>query len=157
MTVDATDRTILKLLADDGRATLARLAQETGLSTSAVQARVQRLERSGTITHYRAELDLGQLGLTTTAIVQLSPLDPAHPDEVPQQLEGMPEVESCYSVAGDTSYTIIVRVAQPGDLEALLQRIRTRANVATRTTVVLRTHFEHRAPALREPEDDEPS
>ena len=55
------------------------------------------------------------------------------------------EIESCYSVAGDESYILKVRVRTPGDLELLLARVRADANVSTRTTIVLSTPYEQRA------------
>ncbi|MGO1315436.1 MAG: Lrp/AsnC family transcriptional regulator [Cellulomonadaceae bacterium] len=146
--MDSTDRTILATLSGDGRATLARLAEATGLSTSAVQARVQRLERAGTIRGYQALLDLPEVGLPTTAFVEVTPLDPAAPDDVPEQLASIEEITACYSVAGDSSYLLLVRVAAPSDIEDLLHRIRAVAGVRSRTTVVLRTYFENRPPAL---------
>jgi Lrp/AsnC family leucine-responsive transcriptional regulator len=66
---------------------------------------------------------------------------------VPERLAGLTEVESCHSVAGEENYILKVRVAGPGALEALLGRIRTAANVSTRTTIVLSTPFEGRAAA----------
>jgi Lrp/AsnC family leucine-responsive transcriptional regulator len=51
-------------------------------------------------------------------------------------------------VAGDESYILKVRVANPAALETLLQEIRAAANVSTRTTVVLSTPYEGRPPAL---------
>ena len=54
-------------------------------------------------------------------------------------------------MAGDESYILKVRVASPLALEELLQQIRALANVSTRTTVVLSTPYEHRAPMV-EPE-----
>ena len=65
---------------------------------------------------------------------------------------GLPSVdaiEACYSVAGDESYVLKVRVATPTDLEPLLAEIRSAANVRTRTTVVLSTPYE--APARDRP------
>ncbi|MGH3094908.1 MAG: Lrp/AsnC ligand binding domain-containing protein, partial [Streptosporangiales bacterium] len=57
-------------------------------------------------------------------------------------------IEACHSVAGDESYILKVRVGTPGELEALLQQIRSAANVSTRTTVVLSTPYEGRPPTL---------
>ena len=57
---------------------------------------------------------------------------------------GIKEIESCWSVAGDESYILKTRVATPGDLEDLLARIRSAANVSTRTTIVLSTPYENR-------------
>ena len=51
-------------------------------------------------------------------------------------------------MAGDETYILKVRVATPGDLEALLGRIRAAAGVSTRTTIVLSTPFEARPLSL---------
>jgi Lrp/AsnC family leucine-responsive transcriptional regulator len=48
-------------------------------------------------------------------------------------------------VAGEESYILKVRVSGPAALEALLQDIRSVANVSTRTTVVLSTPYEGRS------------
>ncbi len=51
-------------------------------------------------------------------------------------------------MAGDESYILHVRVAEPKSLEDLLATIRKAANVSTRTTIVLSTPFEKRPPAF---------
>lgn len=145
---DPTDRLIIRLLASDGRMSFADLARETGLSTSAVHQRVRRLEQRGIITGYRATVDHRELGLPLTALIDLTPLDPAAPDDIPERIVDIPEVESCWSVAGAASYVVKVRVAEPTDLEDLLARIRATAGVSTRTTIVLSTPFEGRPPNL---------
>jgi Lrp/AsnC family transcriptional regulator, leucine-responsive regulatory protein len=142
------DRAILRLLAADGRMSFTDLARETGLSTSAIHQRVRRLEQRGVISGYRAVLDARSAGLPLTAFISLTPIDPAAPDDVPERLTGVPEIEGCYSVAGAESYILKVRVGEPTDLEELLARIRALANVSTRTTIVLSTPFENRPPAL---------
>ena len=115
---------------------------------SAVHQRVRRLEQRGVIRGYTVRLDGEQIGLPLTALISLTPNDPAAPDDYPQRLEHIPEIESCYSVAGDESYVLLVRVASPLALEDLLRRIREAAKVSTRTTVVLSTPFEGRSPNL---------
>ena len=55
--LDATDGVILDMLEKDGRATLSHLSEATGLSVSAVQSRVQKLERRGVIRGYKAVID----------------------------------------------------------------------------------------------------
>ncbi|MDT7664445.1 MAG: Lrp/AsnC family transcriptional regulator, leucine-responsive regulatory protein [Pseudonocardiales bacterium] len=142
---DATDMLLTSLLVADGRATLKSLAEASGLSLSAVQARVRRLEADGVIRGYVAEVDPEAVGQPLAAFISLTPLDPAHEYEIPATLEGLSEIASCHSVAGDFSFMLFVRVASPTALETLIREIRTRANVATRTTVVLQTSFERRA------------
>ncbi len=136
------------LLAEDGRMSFTDLGRATGLSTSAVHQRVRRLEERGVIRGYRADVDPHALGLSLTALISVSPLDPAAPDDVPDRLEHVPEIEACHSVAGKESYVLKVRVSTPADLEELLARIRAAAQVTTRTTVVLSTPWEGR-PIIR--------
>ena len=146
--VEDIDRQILRLLSADGRLSYTDLAKATGLSTSAVHQRVRRLEQRGVITGYSAVVRPGEIGLSLTAFVSIRPIDVSQPDDSPERLRDLAEIESCYSVAGDASYLLKVRVADPGALEDLLATIRARANVTTRTTVVLSTPYENRPPAL---------
>ena len=142
------DRLIVRLLSGDGRCSFTDLAKETGLSVSAVHQRVRRLEKRGVIRGYGAVVDADEIGLPLTAFVSIKPIDPAAPDDAPDRLTHLKAIEACHSVAGDESYILKVRVANPQALEALLQEIRAAANVSTRTTVVLSTPFEGRPPAL---------
>jgi Lrp/AsnC family transcriptional regulator, leucine-responsive regulatory protein len=142
------DRAIVRELAADGRCSFTDLAERVGLSVSAVHQRVRRLEQRGVVRGYAARLDGGQIGLPLTAFVSLTPIDPAAPDDYPGRVEPLREVEACYSVAGDVSYILKVRVSTPAGLEDLLRRIREAANVSTRTTVVLSTPFEDRPPPV---------
>jgi Lrp/AsnC family transcriptional regulator, leucine-responsive regulatory protein len=142
------DRRICQLLAADGRMSFTDLGKATGLSTSAVHQRVKRLEQRGVIQGYGAAIDLRHVGLPMTAFISIRPIDPSQPDDSPERLADISEIEACYSVAGDESYILKVRVAEPSDLEDLLARIRKQANVATRTTIVLSTPYEHRPPRL---------
>ena len=146
--MEKTDRKILSLLAADGRMSFTDLGKATGLSTSAVHQRVKRLEQRGMIRGYVATVDHEQMGLPLTAFVSITPIDPSEPDDYPDRLRGVQEIESCWSVAGDESYILLVRVASPAALEDLLRRVREAAKVSTRTTVVLSTPYEGRTPAL---------
>lgn len=142
------DRAIVGLLLRDGRTSYTDLGKATGLSTSAVHQRVRRLEQRGVITGYTATVDLQSVDLPMTAFVAIKPIDPAAPDDAPERLQAIPAIEACYSVAGDESYLLKVRVGSPVELESLLAEIRAKANVSTRTTVVLSIPYEHRPPHL---------
>jgi len=142
--MEAVDSAICKLLAEDGRMSFTELGKRTGLSTSAVHQRVKRLEQRGAIKGYVANIDPAEFGLTLTAFVSIRPIDASQPDDAPLRLAHIREIEACYSVAGDESYILHVRVTEPRALEDLLATIRKAANVATRTTIVLSTPFERR-------------
>jgi Lrp/AsnC family transcriptional regulator, leucine-responsive regulatory protein len=146
--VEETNRRIVALLARDGRMSFTELARRTGLSVSATQQRVRRLEQRGVIRGYAAVVDPGHAGLPLTAFVSITPFDPAAPDDAPQRLAHLQAIEACHSVAGEESYILKVRVASPTALEDLLQEIRAAASVSTRTTIVLSTPYENRPPDL---------
>ena len=74
---DSVDRAILAEISRDGRATLSQLSDAVGLSVSAVQSRLRRLETRGVITGYRAILDPELVGTPLSAFIEITPLDPA--------------------------------------------------------------------------------
>ena len=142
--LDERDLAIVSALQEDARATYADVAQRVGLSASAVHDRVRKLEQAGVIKGYRAIVDPQGVGLLVTALIAATPLDPRQPDDLPERLADLPEVEDCYSVAGEASYILKVRTRTTGELEDLIRRLREKAGVATRTTVVLSVPFEDR-------------
>ncbi|QMU76118.1 Lrp/AsnC family transcriptional regulator [Streptacidiphilus sp. PB12-B1b] len=142
------DRQIVQLLVGDGRMSYTDLGKATGLSTSAVHQRVRRLEQRGVIRGYAAIVDPEAVALPLTAFISVKPFDPSAPDDAPERLADLEEIEACHSVAGEENYILKVRVGGPGELEHLLARIRTAAGVSTRTTVVLSTPYEARPPRL---------
>ena len=143
-TLDDIDRILVRELVADGRATLSELATSTGLSVSAVQSRVRRLESRGVVAGYSARINPEAVGHLLSAFVAITPLDPSQPDDAPARLEHLHEIESCHSVAGEESYILLVRVESARSLENLLQRIRTTANVQTRSTIILNTFYSNR-------------
>ena len=142
--LDERDLSILAILQGEGRATYARIARRAGLAPSSVHERVRKLEEAGIIRGYRADIDADAVGLFVTALVSVTPLDPKQPDDLPERVLEFPEVLDCHSVAGAENYILKVRTRTTSDLEDLLRRIREKADVQTRTTVVLSTPFEHR-------------
>lgn len=142
--LDEVDRSIVHMLSADGRMSFTDVAKATGLSTSAAHQRVRRLEQRGVLRGYGAVVDPNAVGLPLTAFIACTPMDPADPDDLPERLAGLPAIESCYSVAGDTNYLLKVRVPGPAELEALIADVRTQGHVTTRTTIVLSTPFEGR-------------
>lgn len=143
--MDTLDRRIIAALRENGRATYAELGRQVGLSASAVHERVGKLEATGVITGYHAVVNPSAVGLGVTALIGIHPTDVGDDDDVAMSLAELPEVESCYRVAGDESFVVKVRVATVDDLEHTLGRLRRIDGVArTRTTLVLSTRFEGR-------------
>jgi Lrp/AsnC family leucine-responsive transcriptional regulator len=116
--VDDLDRRILIKLQQDGNLTNARLAQELGLSQSAMSERVRRLEQDGHITGYRALINPGSLGLGLQAFVAAELI--GHQTEWIESFErgvvALKDVRACYHVTGRFDYLLHVAVR---DLEHL--------------------------------------
>ncbi|NIH85858.1 Lrp/AsnC ligand binding domain-containing protein [Amycolatopsis granulosa] len=143
--MDTLDRKIIAALRLNGRATYAELGRTVGLAASSVHERVGKLEAAGVITGYHATVNPSTVGLGVTALVGIQPTDTADDNEVAEELGALPEVESCYAVAGDEAFVVKVRVPTVDELEHTLGRLRRIGGVArTRTTVVLSTRFEGR-------------
>ncbi|HYY44050.1 MAG TPA: Lrp/AsnC family transcriptional regulator [Actinomycetota bacterium] len=141
--MDNIDRKILGLLEHDARLPYAEIAARVGLAPSSVHDRVRKLERRGVIKGYRASIDYEAAGFPITAFVSLA-LRPASPADIASLVAEFPLVESCYSVAGENSYVLVVRAPTTRHLEDLLDNLRAKLEVITRSTVVLSTPFEHR-------------
>jgi Lrp/AsnC family leucine-responsive transcriptional regulator len=142
--LDDRDLAIVAALQEDARATYSDVAGRIGMSQSAVHDRVRKLESAGVIRGYRAVVAPEALGLFVTALVAATPLDPSQPDDLPDRVRGFPEVEDCFSVAGEANYILKVRVRTTTHLEELIRRLRERGGVQTRTTIVLSIPFEDR-------------
>ena len=141
--MDDLDRRILGALEQDARLTYSDIGRRVGLAASSVHDRVRKLEKRGVIKGYRAEIDLDKVGLPITAFVSLA-LRPTSPNNIPAMISEFPLVESCYSVAGDNSYALIVRAPSTRALEDLLDALRAKLEVVTKSTIVLSTPFERR-------------
>ena len=141
---DERDLDIIAALQDDARATYSDVAARVGLSASSVHDRVRKLEAAGIIRGYRAVVDPEAVGLFVTALIAVTPLDPRQPDDLPDRIEEFAEVQDCFSVAGEASYVLKVRTRTTEHLEDLIRRLREKAGVNTRTTVVLSIPFEDR-------------
>ena len=139
-TVDSSD-----LLLADGRMSYTDLGKATGLSTSAVHQRVRRLEERGVITGYQRRRRPEALGLPLTALISVTPFDPARPTTCPNGSPTSPRSRPATRWRGRRATSSRSASATPGDLEDLLARIRSAANVSTRTTVVLSTPWEGRS------------
>ncbi|MEV0646459.1 Lrp/AsnC family transcriptional regulator [Phytomonospora sp. NPDC050363] len=147
--MDDIDRRLLEMLRVDGRRSYAELARQVGLSAPAVHDRMGRLERNGVITGYRADVNPEAVGLGVTALIGIQEHTDTEYSVVTDALEQIPEVESCYFLAGEESFLIKVRVGAIGELEQLVTRLNRLPGVArTRTAIALSTKWESRPQPL---------
>ena len=115
-TLDRIDRTLLNQLQRDARLTQEQLAEQVGLSASAVQRRVRRMEQAGIIQGYHAAVDARRLGLGLSAMLSVR-LEKHRAESQRAPLESFraaaqtwPEVVECLALTGEMDYLLRVHV-----------------------------------------------
>lgn len=137
--LDRYDRAILRILSVDGRISATELARRVGLTKSPVQARLKRLEETGVITGYRAQLDPIRMGLAHVAFVEvrLSDTREAALQAFNRAVLAVPEIEQCHMIASRFDYLLKVRTADIQDYRRVLaERISALPHVAQTSTYV---------------------
>ena len=102
------DRKILKLLQANARMSLKTIAEKTFLSSPAVSARIERLEKDGIIAGYHAFVDPMKLGYHILAFINLDVV----PEDKPKfyaYANDVPNVLECNCVTGE--YSMLMKVA----------------------------------------------
>ncbi|MGK5557043.1 Lrp/AsnC family transcriptional regulator [Actinomadura kijaniata] len=135
--LDRIDRDILALLQAEGRLSGAEVGRRVGLSQPAASARIQRLERSGVITGYRAVVDPVALGLNIHAVVRLRTTHArlAHALDFASRV---PEIVSVLRVTGEDCLVLEVHCPQAGRLEQVVDALARYGPVTT--SLVLRAY-----------------
>lgn len=106
--LDALDLQLLTLLEEDGRMSLSDLARRVKRSRSAIQERVERLERTGRIAGYTIRRGGAPVGVR--AYLLLSGPAGAH-ERIVAALKAFPEVRGCDSVSG--AVDIVLQIHAP--------------------------------------------
>lgn len=112
ITLNRTDKKILKALQADGRITNAELAEKIGISKTACWNHTKRLMEEGYIRAVTANLNADKLGLSVVVIVGVV-LDRSTPDsfaEFEKAMQKIPAVLECWLIAGEFDYWLKIRV-----------------------------------------------
>lgn len=120
--MDHIDRKIIDLLQNNARAPLKEIADHVFLSSPAVSARMARLESSGTITGYQAQVDAPKLGYMVKAFINLD-MDPQRKPEFYPYIQSCPHVVECNCVTGDYSMLIEVLFGTTQELDQFINHL----------------------------------
>ncbi len=138
--IDDTDRELIALLRDNGRATVAALALKLKVARGTVQNRLARLERDGVIVGYTVRLKPQVEAHRIRALMTIA-VEGNRGKEVLRSLRGHPSVTAIYTTNGRWD---IVAELQADSLEAfdqVLGAIRLFGGIAnTETSILLSTH-----------------
>ena len=121
MQIDDTDRHLIALLAENARAPVAKLARATGLARTTVQARLERLESSGTIGGYTIRKGPGLKPVLSASV--LVSVEPRSEAAVVARLKALPGIIRATTTSGRTDLLVEVTAETTEALDALLDRI----------------------------------
>jgi DNA-binding Lrp family transcriptional regulator len=120
--IDELDQKLLAALAANSSTSTSQLARRFKVARSTVQARIERLERSGIIAGYTVKL--GQaLTLRRIRATVLLEAEPRATPQILQRLKLMPEIEATFTTSGRVDLILQVAADSTQGLDEVLDQI----------------------------------
>lgn len=131
------DRNILSAIQIDGRASYADIGKQVGLSVSAVNDRLKKLQSAGALKNWSAEIDPKSVGLDVLAFVYVLIERTEYNSGFMAAVQEMPEIQECHHVTGEWSYMLKIRAGSVQALEEIItERIKGRPGVSRSHTQI---------------------
>jgi Lrp/AsnC family leucine-responsive transcriptional regulator len=121
--LDETGWRLLEELQENARLSYSELGQRVNLSAPAVADRMRRMEEAGIISGYRAEVNLGKLGLPITAIIRVGNTTGQNCQQTLARVCEIPEVIECYRVTGSDAVIVKVAATSADHLERIIDQV----------------------------------
>lgn len=135
--LDKTDEKIISILKADARKAFVEIAQEIGLSESAVRRRVKNLVDLGAIKKFTIEMGLSN---KTSAITLISVSPSTDTSKVSERLKSLKGVDTVYEITGQYDIVAIVSAPTIGEINKSIDEVRRINGVDdTNTVIILRT------------------
>ena len=135
--MDHIDREILQILQHNARTSLKTIAEKTFLSSPAVSARIEKLEKDNVITGYQAQVNPMKLGYHIIAFINLNVM-PEDKQKFYKYAETIPNILECSSVTGEYSVMMKVAFESTMQLDQFLGQLQKFGK--TSTQIVFATH-----------------
>jgi Lrp/AsnC family leucine-responsive transcriptional regulator len=136
--LDQIDQVILRALVEDARRSATDIGRRVSLSPSATARRIERLEKLGVITGYRATIDHAQLGDTIEAFAELHFEGATQVGDIDKAFASLPELVEAFTIAGDPDALVRIRARNVDHLKTVIDSIRRSGRVTgTKTLIVL--------------------
>jgi len=135
--LNSIDEKIIKILKNDSRKSFVEIANDIGMSESAVRRRVKNLQDMGVIKKFT--IDLGPSN-KTSAITLISVSSTADTSNVSKRLLGLKGVEVVYEITGQFDIATIIIAPTILEINSYIDEIRKIEGVSdTNTVIILRT------------------
>jgi DNA-binding Lrp family transcriptional regulator len=145
MRLDRLDSRLLDLLAADARIGVMEASRRLGVARGTVQARIDRLERSGVVRGWGPDLDPEAIGYPVTAFVTLEIRQGGGHDPVGEHLARIPEVLEAHTVTGPGDLWCRVVARSNADLQRVLDTVVSHPGIERSATMIsLTRQIDHR-------------
>jgi DNA-binding Lrp family transcriptional regulator len=135
--LDDTDRMIIRILKDDGRATYSHIGKRVSLSEGAIRKRIKALVDSGVIGRFTIKVGLTE-GAEAIALLSINPSYPT--SDVSRLLRKFPDVETVYEITGEYDIAVIISALDIVEVNECVEKIRRLDGVInTNTMIILRS------------------
>jgi Lrp/AsnC family transcriptional regulator, regulator for asnA, asnC and gidA len=135
--LNSIDEKIIKILKNDSRKSFVEIANEIGMSESAVRRRVKNLQDIGVIKKFT--IDMGRSN-KTSAITLISVNSSAEASTVSNHLLNLKGVEVVYEITGQYDIATVINAPTILEINSYIDEIRKIDGVSdTNTVIILRT------------------
>jgi DNA-binding Lrp family transcriptional regulator len=137
--LDEIDQKIIDILKKDSRTSFVKIAEEVGLSETAIRKRIKNLQESSIIKRFTIEVDEKQ---QTNAIAMIETQASFHTPEISQKFIGIEGVSYLFETTGEYDIIAVLSTTTIEELNRTLEKIRlTEGVIRTNTSLVLRSWF----------------
>jgi DNA-binding Lrp family transcriptional regulator len=136
--LDKTDKLLLKIIQQDSRVPLQKIARQLGVPKSTVHYRIGRLEREKIIEGYYAKLNASRLGYDYLAVVLVrAKYGPQYHKKVGLKLSKLAGVWAVYYVLGDYDFIVLIRATNRDDYMQKLEQLSNMTDIERTSTQVV--------------------
>jgi DNA-binding Lrp family transcriptional regulator len=132
--LDSLDEKIISALREDSREPFVEIAKSIKLSDAAVRRRVSNLVKSGVISKFTIETNLGSK-TRAISLVSIAPNTPT--PEVSGKLAKIKGVESIFEITGEYDIAVILSGSNIVEINETIDEIRKLSGIDTTNTVVV--------------------
>lgn len=143
--LDALDARIVHLFAGEPRVGVLEASRRLGVARGTVQARLDRLARTGVVRGWGPELDPVALGYPVMAFATMEIRQGAGHDVVAEHLAAIPEVLEAFTITGTGDMWCRIVGRSNSDLQRVIDKVVAfEGIVRTSTVIALATQIPHR-------------
>jgi DNA-binding Lrp family transcriptional regulator len=149
--MDDLDATLLRLFSERPRIGVLEASRRLGVARGTVQARLDKLTRSGVIAGWGPVLEPEAIGYPVTAFLTLEIRQGSGHETIAEHLATIPEVLEAYTITGAGDMWARVVARSNADLQRVIDAVLSNSGIVRSSTVIaLATQIPHRVLPLLE-------